>query len=124
VSGPRGAVRETPPRDPAAPTTRDLEQAIGEVRYVDLRVTANQTLASTGARIFKSNADPKTDLLALKAGIPNLVPHGLGRAVKHVHATLLGDARLWLGATPAGFDETTICALHVSSDVTARARVR
>jgi hypothetical protein len=124
MAGPRGTIRQAPPADPAAKTTRDLETEAEGQRYVDLSVNANQPLASSGKRIFKAGEGAQTDLLALKAGMPNLVPHGLDRPAKHVQFTFLGDARGWLGPAQAGFDESRVCALFVSADVTARVRVR
>jgi hypothetical protein len=119
----RVPIRQAPAVSTASAPLRDVERQLEELRYVDLRVTANQPLASTNMRLFKVD-EPKTDEVQLKAGIPNVVPHGLGRAVKHVAFTLLGDARAWVGALPAGFEPAQVVALFVSADVTARVRVR
>jgi hypothetical protein len=62
--------------------------------------------------------------LQLKAGIPNVIPHGLGKPVRHAQLTLQGDARWWLEPPPAGFDPNRVVALRVSADVTAKVRVK
>lgn len=120
----RAPVRQAPLGAATEPAIRDAQEQAELERFVVLRVTANQALAPSGARIFDVAGPQKTDELRLKAGVPNLVPHGLDRPVRHAALTLLGDARWWLEAPPAGFDERRVVAIRVSSDVTARARVR
>lgn len=117
-------IRQAPAGDAASPAIADLRRQLEEQRYVDLRATRGQAFAATGPRVFKVD-EPKTDVLELKAGEPNVIPHGLGCPAKHVVFTFMGNARGWLEeAPPAGFDAAQVVSLRVSSDVSARVRVR
>lgn len=129
TTGFRVPIRKPGEANTAAGPLRDQQEQIGQAFGRLLTVTSGQTLPTTGIRLFKVD-DPRTDLLDLRAGADNVIPHGLKRVVKEAFVSQIGSTAVlfsWslkdpaLLATP--LDPLSVVCLRVTANVTARVRV-
>lgn len=125
----RVTVRRPSGSDASSRSVDDLTARLDEERTVKLRVQAGQELSTTGVRTFKVAA-PLTDEIELRSGVPNVIPHGLGKRVTEVYATMLGSSPAVgpslqdLSEVTPSFDPDRFVCLRVTSTRTYRLRVR